>query len=67
MHAMSRAHYFVLDLFYDFSALVSRVGVQGLGPVRGSTLAEMLVVAAAGGAPLMGGDARGESGGGGQG
>jgi hypothetical protein len=34
----------VLDLFYDFSALMSRVGVHGLGPVRGTTMAEMLMM-----------------------
>ena len=39
----SRAHYLVLDLLYDFAALVSRVGIQGLGPVRGATMSEMLM------------------------
>ena len=33
----------MLDLLYDFAALVSRVGIQGLGPVRGATMSEMLM------------------------
>lgn len=43
--SVRRAHYYILDLFYDFSALLTRVGgVRGLGPVRGPTLTEMLML-----------------------
>lgn len=42
--AVRRAHYLVVDLFHDFTSLLNRVGVHGLGPIRGTTLREMLMV-----------------------
>ena len=47
--AVNRAHYLALDLFYDLSSVVSRVGVQGMGPIRGTTMAELMMMGVVGG------------------